>query len=413
VPLRRSKMLVLGAGVLLAAVVAPSPGVFGDDSYELKFLMPAASGIVEGTPVQIAGRDVGKVTDLSVEGNAAQVTVSVDESRAPLPAGTEAQISWNSMLGHRVVELTPGDEKNAAIPSGKVVEGSSERVELDDLVAALDAPTRKRVRQVVAGLQQVISDNDEDLRRTLTSAGPFVDALGEVLAAVGRDGPAIRRLVTRLRRITSTLAARDRDLGTTVTNLSELVGTVVDQQQHLRTALDEVSTTVDAGNSLFSRVPDAVAATLPLLEDLRPATDRLPAVARRLNPVLSDLRPVVHELRPTLAAARVLLGETPALLRTGSATLPDADSAVTSVQPAMAFLRPYTPEVIGFLTNWTSLFSAKNAAGHFGRAMVPVSATSFNSNPGVLPPGLTQWEAPAPGLLAGQSWTDANGDGVR
>lgn len=404
---------VAGLALVMAAVVvllATSGGT--DDEYELRLMVPAADGVVAGTPVRIAGREVGEITDVAVKGNAAQLTVTIDDAWAPLRAGTRARIGWNSLLGRREVLLTAGPEDNAALPSGKVVEATTERVELDDIVAALDAPTRRKVRHLVADLEQTIAPNVGTLNETLRTAGPFAEAFGEVLRAVGKDGPAIRRLLTDLRQITSVLAERDTELSTTVTHLTSVLTTAAQQQDQLRTSLDQVSSTIDAGNRLFTGIPGAVDETIPLLEDLRPATDELPAVAARLKPVLRDLRPVVAELRPTLSAARTLLGHTPALLSNATPVLNDLESSLSSVQPAVSFLRPYTPEVIGFLTNWTSLFSAKNSAGHFGRAMIPVSATSFNSNPGVLPPGMTQWQEPVPGQVADQPWSDANGDEI-
>jgi len=404
-------ILVVGLVLVLAVVLFARSGT-DDDAYELRLLMPAADGVVRGTPVEIAGREVGKVTDVSVEGNAASVTVAIDDGSAPLHDGTVGRISWNSVLGRHAVELKPGPEDNAPLPSGKVIRANTEDVELDDIVAALDAPTRAKVRHLVAHLERTISPNAVSLRQTLQAAGPFAQALGEVLRSVGQDGPAIHNLLGDLRRITSALASRDDDLSATVANLTSVLTAAARQQEQLRTSLDEVGSTVDAGNRLFGKVPDAVDAAVPLLEDLRPATDQLPSISARLKPVLTDLRPVVDELRPTLAAAQSLLGRTPALLGNGTPVLSDLDSTITSVEPAVSFLRPYTPEVVGFLTNWTSLFSAKNSAGHFGRAMVPASVTSFNSNPGVLPPGMSQWQEPLPGQLAEQPWTDANGDGV-
>ncbi|HWJ82430.1 MAG TPA: MlaD family protein [Nocardioides sp.] len=412
--LKRIPARALVAGVVLALVAAFfAVRALSSDDYELVLLMPAADGLVDGTPVKIDGRESGQVTDVSVKGNAAQVTIVLDDSAAPLHAGTQARIAWNSVIGRREIDITPGDEANAALPTGKVIQSKTERVELDDLVAALDAPTRRKVKSLVSDLQSVVEGNHQNLRKTLLSAGPFVGALGEVLQGVGADGDTIKRLVSDVRRVTSALSRRDGELSTSVSNVTDVLDAAVQQEQQLRDALDEVNGTVDAGNRLFGKLPGAVDATVPLLEDLRPATDRLPAVARRLDPVLSDLRPVVHQLRPTLAAAQGLLGQTPALLDNGTPVVGGVDQAVTSLQPAIEFLRPYTPEVVGFLTNWASLFSAKNSSGHFGRAMIPASATSFNSNPGVMPPGITQWEAPLPGQLADQPWTDANGDTVR
>jgi phospholipid/cholesterol/gamma-HCH transport system substrate-binding protein len=405
-----SKLVVLVAGLLVATgLVAFGTG----DDYELQVLVPSAEGALEGAPAFIDGFPAGTVTDVGVQGDSAKLTVEIDEEHAPLHAGTVARIGWNSLLGRRLVEVMPGPEANPELPDGQLVESDYERVELDDVMAALDAPTRRHVQQLVSQLDATLQGRERDLNRTLDTAGPFVGELGAVLEQIGGDGPAIRSLVSRLRQITATLAARDRETAQTVTNLSALVQETVTQQRNVAAALAELPATASAGTRFFRTVPPAVDRTVALLHDVRPATQRLPSVARKLNPVLSDLRPTVDRLRPTLAAARSLLRQTPGLLDTGAQTLPEAESAVRAFQPAVTFLRPYTPEVIGFLNNWASLFSAKNSEGHFGRALVPASGSSLSNNPGVLPPGMTQWGAPAPGQLVGQPWTDANGDQVR
>lgn len=399
--------LVLAAGSVAAVSMA-------EEDYELRILMPSAAGVFVGAKTVINGHQVGEVTGIGVQDDKARVTVAIDDEFAPVPAGTTARISWRSLVGVRVVELVlPEKVDNPALPSGKLITSDTERVELDDVLAALDPKTRARLQSVVTHLRQTLEGRETDVKATVTSAGPTVHALGEVLRAVGQDGPAIRQLVAKLRRMVTTLSERDTELGGTVHNLGRLVGSTAQQQKQLKATLDELPSTVRQGSELFDRVPAAVDATVPLLRELRPATRELPEVARNLGPVLSELRPTVHALRPTLGAARSLLASTPELLDTAQQTLPGARNAVDQVQPATRFLRPYTPELIGFIGNWTSLFSGKNPSGHFGRALIVESASAVTDNPGVVPPGMNQDPEPAPGSLAGQSWTDANGDGIR
>jgi len=219
--------------------------------------------------------------------------------------------------------------------------------------------------------------------------------------------------VSDLQSVTGVLAGRDDELGRTVAHLSSLLREVAAQQRYVSAALAEAPETVATASRLFDRIPSAVDATLPLLKELEPATRQLPAVARQLNPVLRDLRPTVDALRPTLSSLQSLLRYSPGLLDGAHATLPEVDNALEAARPALSFLRPYTPEIIGFVTNWTSLFSGKNASGHYGRALITASASAANLNPGILPPGLEQDPAPAPGSLVNQPWTDANGDTVR
>lgn len=408
-----SKKSAAIAAALLIALVLAVKAVAGEEPYELELAMPSADGTIRGTTVWIAGQPAGEVTDVSVKDGAARIKLKIDEAYAPLHSGTMARISWNSVLGRRMVELEPGEKSNPQLPSGKVIESDIERVELDTLVASLDAPTRRKVKALVAELDSVVTRNDDALHKTIVDAGPLLAAVGRVTKSVGEDGDAINGIIARLRNVTSTLSSRDARTDDTVRQLHVLTAAIADQETQLAAALDELPSTLDQAQRFFDQVPGTVEVVEPLLTDLQPAIGKLPSVARKLSPVMGDLRPTVADLRPTLRSASSLLQQTPTLLDLGTSAIPTVEGTLDELEPAVSFLRPYTPEIVGFLTNWASLFSGKNRAGHFGRAMVPVSATMLNLNPGIVPPGITQWEEPLPGQLADQPWTDANGDAVR
>ncbi|NKQ54228.1 MCE family protein [Amycolatopsis sp. K13G38] len=399
--------------VAVAVVAGVVTVLLHQDDYELHVVMPTASGTFVGARTTIEGQQVGQVTAIAVRGDKAEITVTVDSDHAPMHAGTSARIDWNSVLGVRTVELLPGPSNNPELPSGRTVFSDTQRVELDDVLAALDAPTRQHVQSLVGQLQQTLQGRENDLNGTLRTAGPMVAALADVLRGVGQDGPAIRGLITQLDQLVGTLDNRHNELSGTVTDLHQLVSQLASRAGQLQAALGELPSTLRAGTDAFQRVPSAVDATVPLLRDLRPTADQLPALAQNLSPVLTRLGPTVAALRPTLTAAQSLLDTTPGLLDSADATVPGVTQAVQSLSPAVSFLRPYTPEVVGFVTNWTSLFSNMNASGHLGRALVTESASSVNNNPGLVPPGMQQDPRPAPGSLAGQPWTDANGDGIR
>jgi phospholipid/cholesterol/gamma-HCH transport system substrate-binding protein len=404
------KILLGGAAaVLVVGLVAAQRH---DDPYTVDFLMPSGEGAFVGATAMIGGGEAGRVSDVQVEQGKARITVTVDDEHAPLRAGTDAHIMWNSAVGRRTIEIQPGPNGNPILASGRLVESTNERVELDDVLAALDTPTRAKVQSLVGRLETTLKGREKDINDTITTAGPAVDALGEVLQGVGEDGPAIKALVTNLHDVASTLSKRHEELSGTVGNLGSVVASAARQQGQLKKALDEVPSTLDQGTNTFAKVPDAVDETVPLLEALRPATKQLPGVARNLRPVLADLRPAVAELRPTLASARTLMDYLPGLLDSAHGTLPEAETTVDEIDPAVAFLRPYTPEVIGFVSNWTSIFSGKNDTGHHARALLVEGTTSVTNLP-ITPPGIESKSEPAPGSLAGQPWTDANGDAIR
>ena len=401
--------LLVAATLVLGGLLVWRPW---SSPYTLKILMPTADGTFVGGTVAIAGQNVGTITGLGVLNKQALVTVSIDQSAAPLHAGTQARINWESVVGGRVVELLPGRASNPALPSGQMIIAPTERVELDQVFAMLDAPTRRKVQTLITALNATLSGNETNLNATIKSAGPTIQALGSVMSAVGQDGPAIRDLVGRLHAMTSVIAQHNSSVSATIQHLDQLTSALAAEQNGVAQTLAQLPSTIDAAQATLTKVPGAVSAAVPMLQDLRPATAQLPETARNLSPLLQMLRPTVANLRPTLASARALLGNTPSFLDTSKQTLPQITTALTSLAPAISFLRPYTPELTGWLSNWASLF-ASQTSGNYARLLIPEGATSVVGVMPSLPPGTTRDPNPAPGSIAGQPWTDANGDPVR
>ena len=109
------------AAVIVVAVVATFVIKANNHPYTLTVVMPAADGTIAGTPVLIGGNQVGRVDSVGVVGNAAKLKLDFDGTGLPLHAGTTARINWNSVLGHREVEILPGPAENPVLPSGQLV----------------------------------------------------------------------------------------------------------------------------------------------------------------------------------------------------------------------------------------------------------------------------------------------------
>lgn len=403
------------AGLSFAAVAAGAlfAGPFHGNDYDLRLIIPSAAQVVEGGKVRIDGRDVGSVSKLDEEDGKAVVTVKItDHDYVPLHDGTTSSIDWQSALGERVVTLHPGPAKNAAIPSGAMYEAQSSQVEADQVLAALDKPTRQRLNALLQGLHATTRGSESDIRATLRSAGPAVNALGQILAAVGRDGPAIKSMVTELHQMTAALATRGDRISGTINHLARVSADLGSKNQQLASTLKELPSTLRTAQTTLDKVPGVTDAAVPLLDDLKPSADRLPSIARNLAPTLRDLRPVVARLRPALAATDRLLGYTPGLLDQSHQALPGLATTLDELGPAAEFVRPYTPELVGFVTGFGATFSAYDAQGH-GWTVAPIPGLASAGEMTGSVPFATVQTRPAPGTSVGQPWTDANGGGIR
>lgn len=384
-----------------------------DDPYTVDLVMPSADTSFVGGNVMIAGQRAGQVTEISARDGQAIVTVEIDDDHAPLPSGTTARISWQSTLGARLVELVPGDKDNPPIRSGALVTDAVERVELDDVLAALDEPTRKNLQSLLGQLDGTLEGKEEEVNATIRGAGPALEALGAILEAVGDDGPALKALVSDLRKVTANLAENRTGVSDSVAQLRTALARVSGEQDSIRKILKALPGTIDTATTTLAAAPGPIDDAREIIGDLSPVVARLPKVARQLEPVLTRLPGVLDQLQPTLVNVSALLDRTPRLLNDLTSVGPQATAALEEAGPMVTFLRPYTPELIGWLSNWVSVFMGHNASGNFGRALVTVSGSSVVGNPGIPIPGLQYQSRTAPGELVGQPWTDANGDEIR
>lgn len=409
-----TSLLVLGAGGAAAADLLSS----GYD-YELTVVMPTAPNLVPGGKVEVDGADAGRVSTLEVRDGQALITVGIRDDFAPLPTGTTARIEWKALLGERILVLEPGPAENPKLPDRGRVEGSRQRVELDQVLAALDPPTRAKLQSLVSRTALTLRGSEGDVNATLRTAGPALQALGEIADAVGRDGEALKSLVTRLRDVTEVTTARRGDVRSAVADLTALAERTAAARDPLNRTLAELPATLDQALGTLGQVPSTVQAADPLVRDAAPLAAELKGAARQLRPLLQDLRPTLQNLRPALDGAAAVLQDAPALLDRTQAVLPGLTQVTEGALPAIDFLRPYTPELAGWLSNWGSATANYDVYGNYARIWVQSGGASLNESPGALGPalgsaGLVRTNPQRqPGELEGQPWTDANGSGMR
>jgi phospholipid/cholesterol/gamma-HCH transport system substrate-binding protein len=407
------RLVSLGAALVLAVALVGGglrlAGVGSGGGYRATFVFPHATNLFSGSRAQIDGFNVGRVDGLEVRDGKALVKVRLDDRHAPLREGTTARIDYQSLPGERIVQITPGPKSNAALPDGAMITATTPRVELDQILAALDPDTRAALRRIIPGLEEALAGREEDLGRTLESAGPALHAATDVLEAIGSDGPALETLLTSVRDLAERLVARRDSVRGIIDGFDRNLAQTAQRSEELAAGLDELPATLRTADSVLGRVPPAAAASLPLLRDLLPAVEALPAAAADLRPFLAELRPTLAELRPALVSLAAVLGETPSLLDKAHAVVPPVTGVLSSLLPVLDYLRPYTPELAGLIANLNSASANYDANGHFLRVYVSGGLLTA----GVLNPAIRQNPDRRPGELEGQPLTDAAGSSVR
>ncbi|HET9692457.1 MAG TPA: MlaD family protein [Acidimicrobiales bacterium] len=422
---------------LLAALVVWRTG--GGGGYQVTIVFPEATDLNTGSLVEVRGTAVGKVSHLGLSDGQAMVTVTLDSASTPLHTGTAAKIDYKALLGERYVELVPGAAGNPEIPSGGVITGGEDRVELQDVLNALDPATRKQLADLIPQLQQTLGD-PVTVNQTLTAAAPATTALAQLLDAVGSNGAALHQLVATMADLSTRLVNQQGALVSTVQGLTQANSAIAGETGQLATGLAQLPRTLQQATTVLDKLPATTAAVVPLLDDLAPGAAALPAFSADLKPVLDQLSPVLTQLQPSLGSLHTLLGATPALATTANATLPgvtQATSTLTAPQKVtvptdangtttkqvtttvLDWVRAYTPELAAFQTNWGDWLAAYNGSGHIGPftavfgigQMTGQTATPngyrspATTSGGVALPQTATNGPPFPGTVAGQPCT--------
>jgi phospholipid/cholesterol/gamma-HCH transport system substrate-binding protein len=232
------------------------------------------SGLENGNFVRVAGVEVGKVEDITIQPDS---TVLVEFSAADsviLTEGARAAIRFADLIGGRYMALEEGAGGVKRLhPGGTIPLGRTE--------PALDLDA------LIGGFRPLFRALNPDQVNKLT---------GQLIAAFQGQGGTIGSFLAQAASLTSTLADRDQLIGQVISNLNTLLGSLSGQSKQFAKAVDSLSELVaglkDRKQDISNGVAYANAAAgsiADLLAHARPPLKKVVAEAdRTAGTVLGD-----------------------------------------------------------------------------------------------------------------------------
>lgn len=192
--------VVVVAVVLLALNYDRLPLVSGQRSYSAFFA--EAGGLTAGAAVQVSGFEVGEVGSIVLDGARVLVSFEVD-NKVRLGDRTEAAIRTKSLLGSKVLELTPrgADEQSGSIPVERTTSPYQLPVALGDLTAQISGLDTGQLSGSLSTLADTFRDTPPDLQVAVAGVTRFSETLDK------RD-TQLRNLLTNAEKATTILADR-------------------------------------------------------------------------------------------------------------------------------------------------------------------------------------------------------------
>jgi phospholipid/cholesterol/gamma-HCH transport system substrate-binding protein len=385
-------------GALLAVVAVLAIIVLGNGGgAQYKLIFQNAGQLVKGDDVQIGGRRIGGVKDiLLTDDNQAEVVVSVEEPYAPLHEGTTATIRLTSLSGvaNRYIALAPGPNNAPKIPDGGRldVEHTTSVVDLDQLFNTLDPRTRRGLQGWFHGSAVQYEGQGENVNLSARYFNPFLSTTDQLVKELARDQRTLEQAIVAGASVTGAVAQRAPQLTSLITNLNGMMGAIAAQNDSLSQALAVLPDTLRQGNSTFVDLRATLDDLDPLLEASRPAAAVLPRFFRQFTPLLNESVPTFENLSAIVHQPGAFNDATdavqhlPELQRIGSPTFRNAITAMRRGQPVIDFLRPYSPDLVGWFRDFGQSAANYDANGHYARVMPIFGAFQYQASDNTLQP---------------------------
>jgi phospholipid/cholesterol/gamma-HCH transport system substrate-binding protein len=312
--------------------------------YRVRISFPNAQELSTQADVRIAGVNVGKVVQKSVDpgGNGTIATIQLDNQYAPIHRDAHAILREKTILGEVYVQLSPGTKNSPPVPDGGILPRGQVQpaVQISQIFDAFDPPTRRAFQTWQQELATAVQNNQTNLSNVLGNLPTFAADASDVLQVLDIQHAAVVSLVQN-------------------------GGTVFDALGHNQTALRNLIT---SGESVFSETAqnqNALARTFQVFPTFESETKttmaRLQTFAQNTDPVIKQLDFVAQDLKPTLQALdqlapplRTLFVKLGPLITVSQTGLPAYSHVLLGARPTLAALGTFL-EQLNPIIDWLSL----------------------------------------------------------
>lgn len=275
----------VAVGAVGVAVVAGLVGVsltysklpLFNDRRDYSAYFAEAGGLLTGTAVQVSGFKAGKVNSISLDGPRVLVKFEVDK-HIRLGDRTEAAIKTKSLLGAKILEVTPrGDGRlSRPIPLERTTAPYQLPDALGDLATTISGLDTDRLSESLNVLAGTFSDTPSDLRIAMAGVARFAKTLNDrdaqlrnllanankATTVLSERSDQIVRLVADSNALLAQLESQSRSLDQISGNISavsrQLKGFIADNRQALKPALDKLNEVIAIVDNRKERVQLAI-----------------------------------------------------------------------------------------------------------------------------------------------------------
>jgi phospholipid/cholesterol/gamma-HCH transport system substrate-binding protein len=322
-------------------------------SYEFHIAFPEATQLANQSDVRISGVSVGKVVKLDPDGNRTLTTIQLKAKFAPIPADTKAILRVKSLLGETYVELTPGNRRGKQVADGGTlpVGHVAPTVELDEILATFDAPTRKAFQTWMEAQADAVRGRGSDINAFFGNLPGFTEKFGKLFEILDSQQAATTEAISSTGEVIDAISEREGELRGLVTDSQHLFSLTAARNDDLAKILQRLPRFERERAKPLPQLTDFGNHARPAIRQLQPAATAMGPAFAALNDVapqfdgfFAQLKDVVDASEKGLPTLNRILGDLPPLLEAFQPFL-------RNVNPAVEHLSKSKREITGFLGN--------------------------------------------------------------
>jgi phospholipid/cholesterol/gamma-HCH transport system substrate-binding protein len=364
------------AAVVIALIAVAVIVLGGGSTYQVKAVFANASQIVSGDLVEVAGNQVGTISNIAVtpEGQA-ELTLNIDNSAySPLHQGTQATIRETSLSGiaNRYVDLRLGSPGAPKIASGGVITDThtTSEVDLDELFNSLNPATLKGLQDVIQGSASEYKDQGGVAQQAWKYLNPAVASSSALFSEINRNPDQFTNFLVKTSNLVTDLSQRSADLSGLVQHLSTTTGALAAQRTNLAASLQRLPGFMRLANTTFVNLRNSLDALKPLVDASKPVAPKLQKLLIQLRPLARDSVPTLKDLsqiirRPGPNNDLIELTKLGVPLRqatvdnvnvdgkTRPGAFPQSTTALNDSTPELATARPYAVDLTGWFEGYS------------------------------------------------------------
>jgi phospholipid/cholesterol/gamma-HCH transport system substrate-binding protein len=254
-----------------------------------------AGGIKPASSVRVSGMGVGRVSDIRLDGTKVRVGFTVRKG-IELGDRTEAAIKTETILGAKMLELTPRGEGRLAgpIPLERTTSPYDLPDALGDLTTTISGLDTAQLSSALTTLAETFKETPPDLRPALQGVARFSETLNN------RDAQ-LRSLLGNASKVSAVLGRRSQQIAGLVANSNALLAALLDEQDSLDALMNDLTA---VSHQVSGLVDDN-------RTQLKPALDKLNGVLEILDNRKEDIQRTLPKFKRYAMSFGECLGSGP------------------------------------------------------------------------------------------------------